>query len=188
MAPRSNASEHTPEVANRTAFQRLISTMGEMAELESDTPGMGESSMEAILLAETEDEMWAADDRGPLGGRDLAEVELEIHGFTVKRSRRNRDDIKTVFVDEAGHKMYLMVSATRISQSPERPDIAVGDLVEFNTSAPLLVLKLFWLRNHDKIPVECVIRGTDLGEGQTVLKLKPIPKRAQRATANEPPF
>jgi hypothetical protein len=70
--------------------------------------------------------------------------------------------------------MYLLVRAIRLD---------TGEEFIWNTSAPGLVSKLFWLEIHDKLPCECVIRSTDLGGGQAVLKLKPIPVRATKVSS-----
>lgn len=162
----------------------FLSTMASMAEYEANDASFAGDDIANILLATTEEEMWDADERGPLNGQDLEDCELAITDFTVKFSRGNQD-IETIFVTPDGKKMYLMVEAVRISTAGEKKEIrlpAPGEKFLFNTSARFIVAKLFWLRNMGRIPgVECVVKRIDLGGGQGVLKLRPMPKRVERA-------
>lgn len=167
------------------AFLRLIQQMDTMATMDDGQPGTSGEDVGNILLAETEEDMWKADERGPLGGRDLAGCELHVFGFEVKFGRA-RDDIKTIFVTHAGKQMYLLVNACRISDSGAEKDRLrlpeVGESFQFNTSAPRIVAKLFWHLHHGNFDggasVPCVIEAIDLGSGQAVIKLKPLSSRA----------
>jgi hypothetical protein len=64
--------------------------------------------------------------------------------------------------------MYLLIRAVKL-----------GDGKEFtwNTSAPLVVAKLYRLYRDQLLPAKVVIRSTDLGGGQAVLKLEKVPER-----------
>lgn len=112
-----------------------------------------------ILVAETLEAMWDADERESVGGRDLVDVEQRIVSFTVHPSSEK-------YTTALGH--YMQVSTVRL---------ATGEEFTWDTSAPLLMGKLRWLEAHDELPCECVIKGTD-APGGTVLKLRPIPARA----------
>lgn len=167
------------------AVTRLILKMSGRAELEADSPGIGDDQLAAILNAENEAAMWDADERGPLGGRDLAGMHMEIHDLSVKFSRGNTnasgEEIRSRFVDSQGRKMYVLVDAVRCDDTPGLyPKIRlpeVGTMFQWNTSAPFLVAKLFWLEEHSRFPgARVVIQATDIGGGQTVLKLKPLDK------------
>lgn len=156
-------------VAKHQAFMQMLQKMDLTATMDDDKDGGFQAqigSIEAILSAETEEEMWDADERGPLGGRNLPDVEQTILDFTVKYSRDAT--MRTVFVTSDGKRMYLLVSAKRLD---------TGEEIVWNTSAPLIVAKIMWLDQRGKLPYDCVIRATDLGGGQAVLKLKPIPAR-----------
>jgi hypothetical protein len=154
-----------------TIFQSLLNRMEIEASIE---PDQADSTIlqgvEAILTADDEETMWVADDLTQTGGRDLRDVEQEILRFRIKRSLD--PEINTPFVDSQGRKMYLLVDAVKIAN---------GDQFTWNTSAPLVVAKIFWLEDHDKLPYECVIKGTDLAGARTILKLKPIPQRAVKS-------
>lgn len=157
------------QVATQQAFRQLLQKMALTASMDREDGNSVSSqvnSVEAILNAETEEEMWEADERGPLGGRNLPDVEQEIFDFTVKYSRDA--EMQTIFVTEDGKRMYLMVSARRLD---------TGEEIVWNTSAPLIVAKIFWLDQRNKFPYPCVIRATDLGGGKAVLKLKPVVAR-----------
>jgi hypothetical protein len=158
---------------------RFIQLLDRMAvEATQEDPEFGSptvTSMLKILDASTEEEMWEADELGQTGGRDLVDVEMEIRAYQVKWSERG--DIDSPFRDrESGRKMYLLIKSAKLEN---------GDEIVWNTSAPLLVGKILWLADREMLPCQAVIRGTDLGAGQALLKLKPIPKRAVQG---EPPF
>jgi hypothetical protein len=147
--------------------------MSQEAELEKgeQKTGISDAQLSAILEAESEEEMWEADARGPLGGRDLADVEMQVLGWTVKLS--DDSDIQTPF-HSGDRGMYLMIDAIRLDyRATVKPEIQIGELIQWNTSAPLLVAKLYWLRTHNQIPSAVVIRSTKIGGGKEVLKLHP---------------
>jgi len=159
------------------AFIQLLDRMA--LEATQEDPEFGSptvSSMLKILESATEDEMWEADELGQTGGRDLRDIEMEIRSYAVKWSAGG-GDISSAFRDrESGRQMYILVKSVRLDN---------GEEFIWNTSAPLLVGKIFWLADRGMLPAQCVIRGTDLGAGAWLLKLKPIPKRAVQG---EPPF
>lgn len=167
MAQKSNP----PAVVAQTppGFIQLLNRMALEATQEDDTfPSPMVDGVVKILTAETEEEMWNADDLAQTGGRDLADVEQILLAYAVKWS--TNPDIGSAFIDpDTGRRMYLLVRSARIE---------TGDEFVWNTSAPLLVGKILWLADRDKLPANVVIRARDLGGGQQVLRLKPIPKRA----------
>jgi hypothetical protein len=172
----------TGTIVSERPFTAFLRHMEQLAELDTSSGGgNAANTVEAILAAETEQEMWEADEQLSIGGRNLANVEQEIIDFDVKFGQR--EDVDTVFIGpETGRKMYVLVTATRISKSPEMPGLGVGETFTWNTSAPALVAKLFWARKNNRLPGwTAVIRSTDLGGGQAVIKFKPIPERAVKA-------
>jgi hypothetical protein len=64
-------------VAPRTPFQELVLRMAGRAVMEADDQSwnLQEGTVNSILSAETEQEMWEADESGPDAGRDLADVD-----------------------------------------------------------------------------------------------------------------
>jgi hypothetical protein len=165
-------------VSSPKPFETLTRRMADLANLDDGTD-VDTSRMDRTLIAETEDEIWASGEIGGENSKTIAGVELEIDNFEIKFSR-GVTTIKTPYVFE-GKQMYMLVHGTRISASEVRADIAVGDEVVFNTSAPDVVNKLWRLREKGYLPVECFVDQIDLGGGQEVSKLRPVPKRAQRS-------
>jgi hypothetical protein len=175
------AKGNSPEVAANSQPSAPFRAFLQRLEIEAtlDTDGVNQLFIDGvtkILAADTEEEMWDADDLLQTGGRDLADVEQTIISYEVKRSRN--PDIKSAFRAEDGRYMFLLIRSVKLE---------TGDEFTWNTSAPYLVAKIIWLADHDRLPYDAVIKATDLGAGQAVLKLKPIPKRAMRVTA-EPVF
>lgn len=117
------------------------------------------SQLDKILTAETEEEAWDADEFESVAGRDLVDVEQRVLGFTVHKSSGELN---------APLGVFIQVQSQRLSD---------GEEFTWNTGAPLIIGKLRWFEAAQKLPVECVIKGTDTAKG-TVLKLKPVPKRA----------
>jgi hypothetical protein len=87
--------------------------------------------------------------------------------------------------------MYLLVKCVRISTAGEKSIMrlpAVGEVFTANTSARFIVAKIWramtmGLFNESTGRTwEAKVQGTDLGDGQTVLKLRPIPKRSVSST------
>lgn len=175
---KADVQVHSPK-----PFDTLIRRMSALASLDDGSP-VSTDRLDKMLTAQTVDEIWQSGEQDSANSRTLAGVELVVDNFEVKFSRgalAGGEKITTPFVTTDGRQMYLMVSATRISMSDKRPDIAIGERVEFNTSAPDVVLKLWRLRETDNLPVECFIESIELGGGQSVSKLRPVPKRATRA-------
>lgn len=162
------------EVARPSTFELMCRTMGLRARVEADDNSAVVHQVEAIYEADSEEEMWQADERPQIGGRDLADVEQIIYGFTVKYGSGDDDDVSSDFKDpETGRDLYLLVEAARLDN---------GEPIIWNTSASGIVSKLDWLDRHGAFPRECVIREIKLSGRRTKLKLQPVPKRAVQAT------
>ena len=119
----------------------------------------------AIMNAETEEEMWKADESDILGGRDLPDVEQTILSYRVfaAGSRFN-----------APLKHFIIVDAIKLES---------GEQFVWNTGAPMLIAKLRWLEAHELLPYDCVIRGIE-SENGTRLRLVPVARRPVKATAS----
>jgi hypothetical protein len=191
----SVATPDNGQIQKSTPFQVMLRAMAMDASAEDQT--FTGDDLNAILSAETEDELWEADNRGSLNFQHLAGCEIGIIDFNVKYSRGNNSaKIRSVFThtDDEGQprQMYLMVSCVRLSDAGEKSVIKlppVGEQFEANTSARFVVAKLWRAMtmglvnpNAGKV-LECIVEETDLGGGEGVLKLRPIPKRVTRATA-----
>lgn len=123
------------------------------------------SQIDAMMQAQTEEEFWAATDWESIGGRDLEDVEQQVNSFSIHRSDKFTSGIPT----GEGDYFYAFVQAQRMDDGRE---------FTWNTGAALLIGQLRWLEAKGKFPAQIVIRGTDAGGGKTVLKFRPVPKRA----------
>jgi hypothetical protein len=177
-----------------TPFQRMIRTMQMDATTETEDARFSGDDLNAILLADSDTDLWESDERGPLNAQHLAGCELQLLDVLVKFSRggSSTEGIKTPFITSDGKKMYLLVTAVRVSDAGEKTHLrmpAIGEVFQFNTSARFLATKIWAFYMRGKIDknsgkyLECVIRETDLGDGQGVLKLRPMPKRVVRTVS-----
>lgn len=192
------ARAESGKVMAPTAFEILCREMGFRAKVEDDGSANAAAvqQLEAILNAESEEDMWDADERAQIGGRDLVDVEMTIYGFSVKYGSGGADDdedsVNSFFKDpETGKQMYVLVEAARTGRIPSSNKLAlpeVGEKFVWNTSARLLVAKLFWLDRNAKIPVSAVIRDVKLPGKRAVLKLKPTGNPVTIQGSTEPVF
>lgn len=182
MPGKSNlASQDVNSPANaQNAFTLMLRAMAmDAAAEESNFTG---DDLVGMLEAETEEEIWEADERPPLNFTHLVGCELEILDFEVKYSRGA--GIDTVF-EYDGKKMYLLVKCVRISGGNESiyrlPEI--GQDFTANTSARFVVTKLWaflirgFIKPSESKSITCLVQGTDLDGGKQVIKLRPVPKR-----------
>lgn len=163
------------EVGQASAFWKLCRLLGNRATVDAEDPGFDESSVEQILLAQDEEEMWESDDRGPLGGRDLAGIAQIVQGVEVKFSRDNVD-IRSPFKDpETGRRFYLLITSIYMGGGGKTFGVEKGEKFVWNTSAPRIVAKLTWMELNGVLDQrEVVIDATNIGGGQQVLKLRKI--------------
>jgi len=193
VASKSNTPDivHEGTIQGPTPFQVMIRAMANDAS--EDEGNFAGDDLNTILSAETETELWDSDERPPLNFQHLIGCEIEILDFQVKFSRGSRGDaIKTPFLyqDKDGpKKMYLLAKCVRLSDAGEKPIIrlpGVGEVFEANTSARFVVAKLWRAMTMGLIntgtgkSLQTLVQGTDLGDGQEVIKLRPLPSRHAR--------
>ena len=169
-------------VEKASAFQLLVRKMGHMATLTEKSGSISGEDIIPILTAETEEEMWTADERPTYNAKTLSGCSLQVLGFEVKFSDGSDDSINTPFIDPAtGKQMYLLVTSFRINKSGQKKEVnlpELGEVFTWNTSARNIVGKFFWMLNHGWFdpgakPVRLVIEGTALAGGKkSVEKLK----------------
>jgi hypothetical protein len=178
---------------NQTPFQRMIRHMEMDATMDVEEGRFSGDDLNEILSAETEEDLWAAGEAGPLNAQHLAGCELALTDLQVKYSR-GESDIATPFVSGDGKKMYFLITAHRISDAGEKAHLRlpkVGQDFQFNTSARFLAAKvwMFYSRGYfggdSGKSFECAVHETDLGGGTGVLKIRPIPTRATRTETSE---
>lgn len=203
MAKASQASQEAETAAKNgtvvssSPFQRVRRRMAEMAILDSAETQVSGEDINAILEAETEEEMWDADELSVYNAQKLSGCDLQITGFEVRFAKGQNDEIKTPFVDDKGRQMYLLVQAFRITNATEKRDVvlpAIGMEFVWNTSARNIVAKLFWMLDHGwfdsnaKRPVRVHIKGTPLSDGRSVEKIKEFTGTPLVEATSEPSF
>ena len=191
----SHSDSNVTSTLPPTPFQIMLRAMANDASAEDSN--FGGDDLNVILSAESEDDLFESDERPPLNFQHLSGCELEIVAIDVKFSRGSSSDIVTPFVyrDERGNekKMYLLVKCFRVSDAGTKKNIIklpdIGEVFTANTSARFVVAKLWraqilGLFDADQgITWPCVVQETDLGDEKSVIKLRPMPKRATRSTA-----
>ncbi|SRR6266496_559036 len=168
--PVSENGETSATVETVTRLNKLADYLQTRAHSDSEEESVGsgmEGIAEKVLAATTLEELWDADEGGMPDGRDMADVEQRIIEFEVRTSN-DPDKAKAMLGGT-----FLVVRSAKLED---------GEEVIWNTSAPLLVTKIIQAERLDKLPLDCVIRATDLGGGKAVLKLRPVPKRATAAS------
>lgn len=191
MASKGNSVENgqSGNVIKQTPFQMMIRAMANDAS--ADDGAFSGDDLNALLDAETEEELWDADERPPLNFQHLTGCELSIIDLQVKFSRGGKDGILTPFVYDDGKnskKMYLLCTMARIGGG-DNPIIKlppIGEVFQANTSARYVVAKLWRFMTMGHIDpntgktLECMVQATDLGDGASVIKLRPLPTRVTR--------
>lgn len=181
VEPTVTATDPTT-ITGPSPFQMLLRKMAGMATIDEASGRMSGEDINPILLAETEDEMWDADELPRYNAKMLSGCQLQILGFDVKYGTGTNEDIKTPFVSPDGKQMYLLVQAVRLNKAGEKKEYRlpeVGQEFTWNTSARNIVGKLFWMLDHGWFdnghgPVNLRIEGTALQGGKSVEKLKPL--------------
>jgi hypothetical protein len=141
--------------------QRFINSLMARAEREGETLGrdVSLSQIDRILSAETEEDVWNADEGGTVSGQDMIDVEMRMVSFTVAPSSDEYDATLGVFIN---------IKAIRLD---------TGEDIVVNTGADKIVTKLVKFETMGLLPIDGVIRGVKTRKGN-MLMLRPLPKRA----------
>lgn len=161
-----NVQEQTGTTIAVKPHQRFIQSLQRQAEDNAATHGreVSVNQIDKILTAETEEEIWNADEGGTLSGQDMIDVEMEIQDYVVLPSGDEYD---------ATLDVYINITAVRLD---------TGEEVIVNTGADKIITKLAVFKARGMLPIGAVIKGVPTRKG-TMLKLRPLPNRAVRATA-----
>lgn len=130
------------------------------------------AQMDRILTAETDEQMWTADDLDSVAGKDLEDVEQRILSVVY----REGDEFEHGIPLGNGKFLWVLVTAIRLSDNFQ---------FTWNTGSPLIIGKLRRMEAEGYYGTEkadCVIKGSKTPRGR-IIKLKEIPKRAEQATA-----
>ena len=161
-------------------FQRAIRAMDMEATADETDNFMMLDMADAILEAESDEEIWEADERGVLNFQHLAGCDIIITDVHVKYGSGNTDII-TPFQWE-GRKMYLLVTVVRTSHETDRPEIRLpepGEPFTVNTSAFFVVTKIWAFYTKGRInpdngsSLAAYVKNVDLEGGKKVIKLRP---------------
>jgi hypothetical protein len=168
-------------------FQRMIRAMDMEATADEESNFVVLDTVNAILDAESDEEIWEADERGALNFQHLAGCDILITDVHVKYGA-GTSDIQTPYVWE-DKKMYLLVTVVRTSAATERPEIRLpepGEAFTINTSATYVVPKIWAFYTKGKInpdtgaKLACYVKSVPLDGGKAVIKLRP-PRAASAA-------
>jgi hypothetical protein len=192
MASKSNQIDDITHgtVTKLTPFQVMLRAMSFDA-TEGDA-SFDDSVLNAMLEAETEEDVWEADERPPLNFQHLDGCEIEILDINVKYSRDGNNGIKKSAFTWDGKQMYILVKCIRLSEPTEKSLInlpPIGAEFTANTSARYTVVKLWKFLTMGLIDpntgrsLQCLVKSTDLGGGEAVIKIRPIPRRAVQLPA-----
>src|SRR5262245_17016950 len=198
MAAKGNVPEPAENgaVSRLTPFQTLLRRMTELAVMEETQNRVSGEDINAILTAETEEEMWDADELSIYNAQKLSGCDLQTTWFEV-RFGSGDSDIKTPFTTADGKQLYLLVHSFRITDATDKKDIIlppVGEEFTWNTSARNIVGKLFWMLDHGWFDprsdrnVRFRIEGTKLTGGRSVEKIKEFKGTPLVTVSSEPPF
>lgn len=148
--------------------ERFIASLQRRADIEGGQLGaqVSASQMDKILIAETADEVWDADEGGTFSGQDLVDVELRFLSLTIAPSSDEFD---------ASLGVYVNVKCMRLDS---------GEEIILNTGADKIITKLVRFESLGVLPVEGVIRAVKTPKG-SMLKLRPLPRRATPGTVQE---
>lgn len=167
-------------VATPTPFYRMIRAMDMEATADDESNFQVLDSINAILAAEEDEEIWDADEMGILNFQHLAGCDILITDVHVKYGAAV-SDISTPYVYE-GKKMYLLVTVVRTSKETEHPEIRLPDPGEpftVNTSATFIVPKIWAFYTKGRInpatgaKLAAYVKSIPLDGGKAVIKLRP---------------
>jgi hypothetical protein len=133
---------------------------------------------QAILTAESVDDIWRADMGGTVQVKDAPGLEVEIRSMEPVVS--NRQDI------DNQHGYYVSMDAVALGGPADvltQNGLTPGQSFALQTGAELFVKKVRALEAAGAFPVKGVITRITTANGNTVMKLFPMPTRVSSGTA-----
>lgn len=179
---------------SQRALLGMLTDLENIATEENASQAFTGDDIAGILMAETEAEMWDADNLPQRNAKVLSGCELRIYGFEVRLSTDT--EISTILIGPKGQrKMYLLVHAELLNSAGGLGNIyklpSIGEAFTFNTSARYIVAKLYREMKFGRFDndgyVDVRIEGTDLGSGKSIEKLALVGAPTLAGTT-EPPF
>jgi len=180
-------SANTPAVQQETALDRMEAFHGAMRRRAKDEAANRPASLGEEISAKNADQIfaaavkdgatmadvWAAGTGDALQGRDIVGLETRLYGFNTDES--TREDI------ENSNGYYLTFEAVILGGPEEllrKLGVNPGDEVAIQTGADDPVFRARAAELVNGFPFDAVWVGRKTKAGNTVLKLKPAPKRA----------
>lgn len=168
-AVKSNGNVTTPRPYDR--FRNYVSER--TAEDKTDPAAVAASVGERILAAQTEDEIWDANEQGGTTRLDsLAGCELEFlpgWRFVKQTDPEMMNSLEAFIIGEA-----IIVASQNKDYSP-------GQQVTYNTGVERVIATLEAFRAQELLPKVALVHGTDLGSGKTAISLRRPAARAVSA-------
>jgi hypothetical protein len=164
----------TGTVQQPRPYERFVASLQKKAEAERERGhfDLTANQMDAALTAETEQEIWDADEGGLVALKDLIGAELEITDY--------RELPSTDPTMDNGLGVFIIGTATLMN------DVCgtVGEVIQFNTGVPTVIAKLAAFKSHGIWPLRTLVSGVKAGKGEMV-RLRQIPKRITAGKAEQ---
>lgn len=131
------------------------------------------TQIDKIMTAETEKDIWDADEGGMYALKDLVGCDIEITAIKILPSK---DDTKK---NNLG--VWALLNVTLLSES-EKYGLDPGEAILVNTGVESVIAKLLRFRAEDMFPVRARVKGVPAASGEMV-RLRPIPSTAVPSSA-----
>ena len=139
-----------------------------------DPEAVAASVGDRILAAQTEDEIWDANESGGTIRLDsLAGCELEFlpgWRFVAQNDPEMMNSLSAFIIGEA------------IVVASPKSDFAPGQMITYNTGVERVITTLEAFRGKELLPKTALVHGTDLGSGKTAISLRRPAARAVRSS------
>lgn len=164
------------ETPNSAKAERVREHLRQLATVQAadatDAKDIEDRQLVDIMSAQTEDEVWDADEGGAIQARDAVGLEVEIRSFRVLVSSDPGKQTRS--------GTYVTADAVCMGGPADllrKLGLAPGTEFALQTGAEKIVMK--WLRwqQMDALPKRGVIVGIDTNSGNTVLKFGRPPVR-----------
>jgi hypothetical protein len=149
-------------VAEKKPHELFVDYLGRRAEADAagnDAFDITSKQIDKIFDAETEDDIWDADEGGTIACQDYIGNLVRINSYRVMRSTNDEYD--------AALGVWVLIDCVNLE---------TGDPVILNTQSPMIIAKLRAFETKNLLPINAKIDGTKTQNGNTVLRLKRAPK------------
>lgn len=124
------------------------------------------NQIDKIMTAETEKDIWDADEGGMYALKDLTGCDIEITNIKILPSK---DDDKK---NNLG--VWALLNVTLLSEC-EKYGLDPGEEIMVNTGVESVIAKLLRFRAEDMFPVRARVKGVPTSGSKEMVRLRPIP-------------